>query len=170
MVLESWLSPWSSKWPATKLFFLGFVYASVGMFLAGKIFGSSASLVMVFFAVMGALPLFYWSVVREEKFDLEERSEFSLLVKHKELIIFFLALFIGMLCAFAFWYFVLPDATRTSFFVLQQQTIGDLNRNVATGNAIAPEKAFVLIALNNLRVLVSAIVFSLLYGSGALLF
>ncbi len=170
MVFEEFITSDSnpSWW---KVFVFGFIYATVGLFLAVQVFKSWASLVMVFLTVLACVPLFYSITVREERNVLVSNSEISLLRRHRTIIILFVVLFLGMLSAFAFWYYVLPNSS--SFFSLQQQTIGDMNSKISseavTGRASASSgKIFGLILLNNVRVLLSAIVFSLLYGTGAL--
>ena len=166
MVLESISNTLLTARKGPKLFVLGFVYATAALFLANWIFEEYVSLVMVFLAVMASLPLFYKTIIEEEAKDLTILKERTLLKEHSKAIKFFLILFIGLSVAFAFWYVALPADMSNSVFKVQTQTIANLNQHV-TGS-IAQVSLMNKIFLNNVKVMIFCILFSFIYGSGAI--
>lgn len=166
MVLESLLSPWKAERQPTRLLFLGALYCTVGIFLSLWVFRSESSLIMVFLSSMAAIPLVYNTIRFEGRKDLEGMDERTLLKEHAKALSAFIYLFIGMTIAYAFWYAVLSSDTITVLFETQQATISSIGAPV-TG-AATKFSAFSTIFLNNVRVLVFCVLFSFLYGSGAI--
>ena len=78
----------------------------------------------------------------------------------------FLLLFLGFFFSFMLWAIILPENISSSLFSIQYQTINSLNSEI-TGNAIMSSYG-VAIFLNNLKVLLFCIIFSFLYGAGAI--
>ena len=167
MVLESIFSAFSAERKPWKMFFMGFLYSSLAMWLALWIFKSHASLVMVFLTVLAAVPLMYSTIVLEEEKDMKGGSEKVLLKEHGKALSFFVFLFLGCTLAFTFWYVALPADLTLQLFSVQTQTIADINTPV-TGNAINSAAFFSRIFFNNLKVLIFCLIFSFLYGSGAI--
>ena len=75
-------------------------------------------------------------------------------------------LFLGFFIAFIVWYVVLPSDVTQILFRTQTETIQAVNG--ATGKAIDPLGPIVKIFLNNIRVLALCILFSFLWGAGAI--
>ena len=167
MVLESLMSPTSALKKPWVLFFVGLLYASVGLLLGWWIFEQYASLVMVFLTVMAAIPLFYYAIIKEESQDLLGLSEATLLKKHARVLLFFIVLFIGMTISYALWYAFLPVSHVSNIFSIQTQTIADINQQVA-GGFVGSLNVFKKIFLNNIKVMIFCILFSFLYGAGAI--
>jgi uncharacterized membrane protein SpoIIM required for sporulation len=149
-----------------RLFFIGFMYSTVGLFLSLWVFSEHASLVMVFFTVFACVPLLYSTMKLEEEKDVHIEDEKTLLKEHSKAISFLIMLFMGMIIAFSLWYTLLPAQTANSLFKVQTQMIINLNQQV-TGNA-TNITLFSKIFLNNLKVLIFCILFSFLYGAGAI--
>jgi uncharacterized membrane protein SpoIIM required for sporulation len=166
MVLESLLNPLRAERQPWVLALLGFLYGSLGLFLSLWIFEEQASIVMVFLTVMAALPLMYQTLRFEEEKDILFSQERALLKEHAKAIMFFLALFFGFVIAYTTWYVVLPFSLAQQLFTAQTQTITTLNQQV-TG-ALAQIGLMNKIFLNNVKVLIFCILFSFLYGSGAI--
>lgn len=166
MVLESLTNPFRAEARPLPLFFIGFVYASVAAVLSVWIFADYASLVMVFLTAMAAVPLFHNTMRVEEEKDILLQGEKSMLKEHSKAFTFFLFFFLGMVVAYALWYVVLPSATSSSLFSIQSQTIAGLNQQL-TGQ-FARVDLFSKIFLNNIKVLVFCILFSFIYGMGAI--
>ena len=166
MVLESLTNPFRAEARPLPLFFIGFVYASVAAVLSMWIFADYASLVMVFLTAMAAVPLFHNTMRVEEEKDILLQGEKSMLKEHSKAFTFFLFFFLGMVVAYALWYVVLPSATSSSLFSIQSQTIAGLNQQL-TGQ-FARVNLFSKIFLNNIKVLVFCILFSFIYGMGAI--
>jgi len=167
MVLESLLFPIKAEKKPWQMFFLGFLYASVGLFISLWIFRDQASLVMVFMITMAALPIFYNTMKLEESKDLLIDGESQILKEHNHAITFFMYMFVGMTFACALWYSVLPTEVVNSVFDKQVGTIQAINNQVS-GNVIQNLNIFSRILFNNLKVLAFSILFSLIYGAGAI--
>ncbi|MBI4141235.1 stage II sporulation protein M, partial [Candidatus Woesearchaeota archaeon] len=147
-------------------FFLGVFYSSIALFLSLWIFEEYAGLVMVFLTVMACLPLMYHLLAYEEEKDVEFFDERVLLREHSRAIVAYLLLFLGMTVGFSFWYVSLPSALATNVFQIQTDMISNLNQQV-TGNFLQINLVS-KIFLNNVKVLIFCILFSFIYGSGAL--
>src|SRR3989344_2664365 len=123
MVLESLLSPEKAENKPWELFFIGFIYATVGIFLALWIFRDQASLIMVFLIVIAAIPLVYNTMKYEESKDLIITKESSLLKEHSKAVTFFMFLFLGITMASVLWYVMLPADMTSLLFEKQTSTI-----------------------------------------------
>ncbi|MEM2915849.1 MAG: stage II sporulation protein M [Candidatus Woesearchaeota archaeon] len=166
MVLESLLNPFHAERQPWILVLVGFLYSSLGLFLSLWIFEEQASIVMVFLTVMAALPLMYQTMRVEEEKDIILSQERAILKEHGKAIRFFLALFLGFVIAYSLWYVALPSTLSQQLFSTQTHTISNLNQQV-TG-ALAQIGLMNKIFLNNVKVLIFCILFSFLYGSGAI--
>ncbi len=163
MVLESLISPWNAERHPWELLFIGFLYTSVAMALSLWIFKDYAGLIAVFFTVMFCIPLIYNTFrLEEEKIDYisEERS---LLQEHSRAILFLIFLFIGMTLAFSVWYVVLPQELSNSVFSVQMNTIIEINSRATSSTDLLSTIFF-----NNLKVLTFSILFSFIFGAGAI--
>jgi uncharacterized membrane protein SpoIIM required for sporulation len=168
MVLESLITPVAAEKRPLQMIVLGFVYTTIGIFLSLWVFKAESSLVMVFLAAMAAIPLIYNTVNLEEEKDLEGMEETWLLKEHSKALEAFVFLFIGMTIGFALWYTVLNPTTVSILFQSQANTIKAINPGMTGLAASEAFNAFTRIFLNNVRVLIFCIIFSFLYGSGAI--
>ncbi len=173
MVLENLIRPKKAEKKPFDLFFVGFLYASVAMFLSLWIFRDQTSLVMVFLTVMAALPLVYDTTKYEERKDESKLSESRLLKEHSKALSFFVFLFLGAVVSYSLWYILLPEKLTDSIFNTQISTIKNINTNifgidVITSKYITGSSLFGQIFANNLKVLVFSIFFSFFFGAGAL--
>lgn len=167
MVVESLLYAFKAEKSPWQMFFMGFLYTSIGIFMALWIFRSEASLVMVFIITMASLPIFYNTMRLEESKDLMMDSETALLREHNKAIAFLMYMFIGITLACALWYSVLPVSTISSLFDKQVGTIQTINNQVS-GNVIHSFNVFWKIFFNNFKVFVFSILFSFVLGAGAI--
>ncbi len=167
MVVESLLFPVKAEKKPWEMFFIGFLYTSIGIFLSLWIFRSQASLVMVFMITMAALPLFYNTMKLEESKDMLMDTESSILKEHNKAISFFMYMFIGIVVACALWYTMLPTTVISDLFDKQVGTIQAINNKVS-GNAINNLESFGKIFFNNFKVLAFSILFAFIYGAGAI--
>jgi len=176
MVLEGFIDTIKPENKAWKLILYGVILASVGSFLGLWIFRAYASLIMVFLVTMGCIPLVYAIIKREEEKDLTDLEEKVLLKEHAKALKTFMYLFIGVTFGLAFWYMVLPAGTVNALFESQISTLNTINpasiqtkvTGMVSGHAIGSFGALTDIFLNNLKVLVFCILFSFVYGSGAI--
>ena len=167
MVVESLMFPLKAEKKPCEMFFLGFLYTSIGIFLSLWIFRSEASLIMVFMITMAALPIFYNTMKLEESKDMIMDNETAILKEHNKAISFFMYMFVGITVACAVWYAFLPTTTLNNLFDKQVGTIQSINNQVS-GNVIHNLNAFWKIFFNNFKVLAFSILFSFVYGAGAI--
>ena len=167
MVVESLLFPLKAEKRPWQMFFLGFLYASIGIALSLWIFREQSSLIMVFMITMASLPIFYNAIKLEESKDMLIDNESAILKEHNKAISFFMYLFIGVTVACAVWYVLLPSSTINLLFNTQISTIQNINNQVS-GNVMDTLGAFGRIFFNNFKVLTFSILFSFIYGAWAL--
>ncbi len=167
MVLESIVNPLNAEKKPWEMFFIGFLYSSIGIVLAMWIFGDQASLVLVFLTVMACIPVVYNTMKLEESKDMRLTEERKLLLEHNKAIIFLMFLFIGVTLSCSLWYAFLPQDKYHVVFDKQISTIQTVNGNV-TGHAITRFNIFTKILTNNMKVLAFALLFSFVYGAGAI--
>ncbi len=167
MVVESLLFPLKAEKKPWEMFFLGFLYTSVGIFLSLWIFRSEASMIMVFMITMAALPIFYNTMKLEESKDMIMDNETAILKEHNKAISFFIYMFIGIVVACALWYSLLPTPTINQLFDKQVGTIQAINNQVS-GNVVHNLNVFWKIFFNNFKVLAFSILFAFIYGAGAI--
>lgn len=168
MVLESIINPEKEEKTPKDMLLVGFIYSSVGIFMGLWVFGYSASVPQIF---LTALPLV---VIVNNALKLEEektKHETTFLIKeHGPVLSLFMYLFIGLLVSYVFWFTVLPQDIVRNVFETQISTVEDITGEyiTPTGFAISRIKIFERILLNNISVLAFCILFSFLYGGGAI--
>jgi uncharacterized membrane protein SpoIIM required for sporulation len=166
MVLESLIAP-KKHISKKKAFFIGFTFASIAVLLSLWIFHDFASLALVFLTVLAAFPFVYNTIKIQEQEDLTNLSERTIMKDHSKALSTFLFLFFGFTIAFAVWYVILPSSMTNILFKTQADTILNINTRLAP-NAVNSMRVFSVIFFNNLKVLVFCILFSFIYGAGAL--
>ena len=109
MVLENLINPFTAKKHPWEMFFIGFLYNTIAIFLSLWIFEEYASLVMVFLTVMACVPFIYKTIKIEEEIDLKIKKEYVLLKEHSKVLIFLIFLFLGIMLSVAVWVVVLSS-------------------------------------------------------------
>lgn len=169
MVLESVVVPESWEEHPRRMLIIGFLYATVGMFLALWVFGKDASIAGIFLTTIPLVVIMYRAINYEEGKDMRICKEYLLMKEHMHILWFFLYMFIGMVLAYTFWFTVLPGDVIENLFSSQIEAVTAVSSKVATtGAAVSPTKVFELILVNNLQVLAFCIIFSFIYGAGAI--
>ncbi|MBW3014903.1 stage II sporulation protein M [Candidatus Woesearchaeota archaeon] len=166
MVIESIVNPFKARKKPYVMFFIGFVYSSLALFLAMWIFESHADLVTVFLTVMASMPFFYFTIKNEGDDSVKLLNERKLFKAHWKTLSTLLFLFLGMVVSFSFWYVIFPSALAAKVFSVQAQTIINLNQHIS-GNAVSSLTVLSRIFFNNVKVLVFCVLFSFIYGLGA---
>lgn len=182
------INPRKAERKSWELFFVGAFYASLSILLVNWIFSQDAVLsqysgiLVVTFTVMLSIPFVYYTIKLEEKKISEYSKEgtLSLLKEHRKAIYAFLWLFLGFVIALSFWYIMLSS---TQSFRAQIETYCLINRpanfeacvkqydikdvTTSIGFLSNTERLF-LIFTNNIYVLIFTLVFSLIFGAGAI--
>ncbi len=174
MVLESLINPVRAEHRPYQMIILGILYSSISIFLSLWIFYDYSSLVMVFLTVFACVPIVYNTVKLEERKDETRQKESTLLKEHAKALEAFMFLFLGIMISVVLWYLFLPALTGilhlpadtpNVLFSSQLETFNSINSG--TGMA-AQFGRFSLILFNNLKVLLFCILFSFIYGLGAI--
>jgi len=162
MVIESLIPIQRAESKPIAMLFLSFLYATIAVFVGIWIFPNYAGLTMVFFTVMALLPIMLRMI------SFEESKIFSRLANtmtHKDAMPFFVFMFLGTVLAYTFWFIVFPEAMVDTLFQIQINTIEQINSNISGGFSSGYMAAIIF---NNLRVLFFVLLFSFIYGAGAI--
>ena len=161
------------------MLFLAIVVSSVGMWIAYFTFPESASVLAIANIAIALVPIMHRLFVVEEVSEImKPGGAFGFLTRHGCALKIYTWFFIGLVISYAFWYVAMPMDVQASVFSqqdLELDKISDL-KNQLTGNAHMPITAcagdfwcwFQLVMYNNASVLLWAILFSFIYGAGAI--
>lgn len=169
------------------MFFIGIFYASVSILLVNWIFSQDvvlakySGILVVTFCVMFSMPFMYYTIKLEEEKNIKIEGWFKLLREHSKALKSLLWLFLGFIVAFSFWYVILSGSS--SSFRAQIETYCMINRPANFNECIsqygiqtqgkvtaflsAKDRLFAIFA-NNIYVLIFTLVFSLIFGAGAI--
>ncbi len=185
MVLESIINPRSAEKKPVKMFFVGLVYASLSIllvyliFLSDPVLSNFSGMIIITFCVMFSLPFMYHLITREEKEDESVENFFKLLKVHKDAIYAFMWLFLGFVIAFSFWSIIFESS---DLFNAQLRAYCSINNPSDIDSCISKysygrgdllgaatkEMKFFSIIENNIYVMGFTLLFSLIFGAGAI--
>jgi len=166
MAFKSILDPKKAEGHPWELFFVGLLYSSLAIILSIILFKEYSGIFSILIIVV-ASTYFMWNVIKlEEKKDTKIKKELPLLKEHGKAISLFLFLFLGFIVSFSLWHTFLPDEVSKDIFKAQINTISGIESEI-TGNAIHLGYGFSTIFFKNLKILGLAILFSFLFGIGA---
>ena len=171
MVLEYLINSKRAERKPWEMFFMGLIYPSVAIILSLWVFKNYVSFTMIGLTTIATVPLIYNSIKREEKKDILIKQERLRLREHSKVLSYFIFLFLGSIVAFTLWYVYSPPHQIQNIFGLQEETINNFDKNLlgdGIGNYINPNEFLGKIFLNNLKVLLFCLVFSLFFGAGAI--
>jgi uncharacterized membrane protein SpoIIM required for sporulation len=185
-MLESLINPKRAEKGPWKMFFIGLLYGSLSLLLVHFLFENDAvlskfsGLIVVLFCVMFSLPFMYFVIRNEEQEDEEITGFWGVWKVHGDAIYAFMWLFFGFVIAFSFWNILLQDSTLLN---AQIETYCSINspgtienciekysftsQTIST-NASADMARILSIIGNNFGVLVLTLIFSLVFGAGAI--
>ncbi|MEK6935665.1 MAG: stage II sporulation protein M [Nanoarchaeota archaeon] len=186
-MLEMLINPAKAEKQPWEMFFIGAFYAIISLFLVKWIFSGDpvlskySGILVVTFCVMFSIPFIYYTFKLEEERDLAVTGFKRLLVEHRSALFAMMFLFFGFVLAFSFWYVAFPGGNQN--FRAQIETYCMINKpanfndciaeygikdiSKTTGFLSAKEK-IVNIFANNIYVLIFTLVFSLIFGAGAI--
>ncbi|MCR4327242.1 MAG: stage II sporulation protein M [Nanoarchaeota archaeon] len=185
-MLESLINPKRAEKGPWKMFFIGILYASLSLLLVKLFFSGDPVLIkysgwiVVLFCVMFSLPFMYFIIRREEKEDETVEGVWQVWNAHKDAMYAFMWLFLGFVIAFSFWFLVLQESNLLN---AQIETYCAINRpsdvsgcveQYSTGTFLGPTgnaagmARFLSILQNNLYVMIFTLIFSLIFGAGAI--
>lgn len=184
-MLETLINPKEASKNPWKMFFIGLVYASLSLLLTHWFFSSDPALakasgmIVIVFCVMFSLPFMYYLIRQEEKEDEEISGFFDVWRVHKDAIYAFMFLFLGFVLAFSFFYIIIGDANLFNFQVDTYCRINNpynvenciqqsLPTPVTTTGSVTGGIRFLSILENNLYVMIFTLIFSIIFGAGAI--
>ncbi len=175
MILDFFFNPKKINKNIFLFFIIGLVYTSISILLSVFTFRNEASMLMIFLTVISIAPYIYFSIKHEEEEDLKLNSEKEILKKHSKTLMKFIFLFLGITLAFAFWFLVFDNFLVQDVYRAQIETYLSINpdakldflANNITGYVTNGLSNFITILLNNLMVLFFCLLFSFLFGLGA---
>ena len=189
-MLEMLFSPRMAKREPWTMFFIGLLYASLAILLVKWVFAGDfvnaeySGWILVIFIIMFSLPFMYYLIRDEEARDMNEEGSLRLLKEHAHALFSLMWLFLGFIVALSFWYIAfgpnhLFDAQIKTYCSINNPTnfdscvsdYGIKSADKTTGmitSSITTKDRFLLIFTNNIYVLIFTLVFSLIFGAGAL--
>jgi len=176
MVLEDLIPVHLAESKPLSVLPITFLYSTLAIFLALWIFPANAAIVAVFLTTIACMPLLL-SVIGFEKQKSETSKGYLRDVLFsffsngnpegtKTVLYFFTTMFLGLTLAITFWYAILPKDMIVNLFYLQLNTIKEINLGIS-GNAVMG-MYFGKIMINNMKVLAFSVLFSFIYGAGAI--
>lgn len=190
-MLEMLINPKRAAKHSWELFFIGLFYASLSILLVNWIFSQDvvlakySGILVVTFTVMFSMPFMYYTIKLEERRDIrsEGKGFLKMIREHNKALLSLLWLFLGFIIAFSFWYIVLASGSTANNFRAQIETYCMINRpanfnecieqyGIQTSGKVtaflSAKDRLVAIFANNMYVLIFTLVFSLIFGAGAI--
>ena len=184
-MLESLINPKRVEKGAWKMLFVGLLYGSLSLLLVHWFFARDvvlsqySGMLVVTFCVMFSLPFMYFIIKQEEEEDEEVEGFLKVWETHKDAIFALMWLFLGFVLAFTFWYILLQNST---LFNAQIETYCMINSPGNIENCVSEyalsesgisggatkELRFLSIMENNVYVMIFTLIFSLIFGAGAI--
>lgn len=182
------MNPKKSEKGPWKMFFVGLIYASLSLLLVHWFFKDSlaeaSGMIVVVFCIMFSLPYMYFIIKKEEQMDEQVEGLMTVWKIHKDAIYSLMWLFLGFIVAFSFWYIVLQDSNLLNFQVqtfcqinspnsidscISQYSFNNLNGAATSATGAATNSTrFLSIIENNVYVMIFTLLFSLIFGAGAI--
>ncbi len=188
-MLESMINPKRAEKGPIKMLPIGILYASLSILLVNWFFSGDpilseySGILVVVFCVMFSLPFMYFIIKREERLDEKVEGVFKVWKTHQRAIYSLMWLFLGFVIAFAFWYILLGNSTLFNAQVgtycminnpgdidgcVKEYNFNKMPGSISTGAASSNTQRFFSIIENNVYVMIFTLIFSLLFGAGAI--
>jgi uncharacterized membrane protein SpoIIM required for sporulation len=191
-MLESLINPKKAERRPWEMLFVGFLYGVVSLilvnliFMKSDVFANHASIIIVLFTTILCLPFFYYLVLFEERKEIKLKKERKILGEHGKAMLALLFLFLGLLLSYTLFTLLMPHEIVKKNFETQIYTYCSINMPYNIKSCIdfisegrlainKPRLDFKLlinrffnIFLNNLYVLLFCLIFSFVFGSGAI--
>jgi len=165
---------------------VGLLYGSLSLLMVNWFFASDAALsdasgmIVIAFCIMFSMPYMYYLVKFEEEEDESVEGLLSVWRAHSDALFAFMWLFLGFVISFSFWFIVLQNPNLLNFQVktfcainnpgsiddcVSQYSIGG---SVTGTGGMTKMGRFFTILENNVYVMIFTLIFSLIFGAGAI--
>ncbi len=173
MVLEQIYSASWIERKAIYAFLLGIAYSVIGIAFALFIFPEDPGLAAVALTTLILIPSVAKLLsIEEEQAALRDKFSFRYLwTDHRDIFKVYFFLFLGIFLSFAFFSIALPSMATSHLFEKQINMLGLASGDAvgeAAGEAGGYPFSFFSIFTNNLKVLIFCLLFSFVYGAGAI--
>jgi uncharacterized membrane protein SpoIIM required for sporulation len=184
-MIEMIIRPKRAQRHPWEMFFVGLFYASISFLLVSFVFRKDfvlregSGLLLVIFTVICCLPFVYFIIKLEEGKDIQIDDSGKLIKEHWKALVALMWLFLGFVVAFSFWHILMPEQSGQNFnFQIKtfcainspsnyDACISNYGVPSLTGSATGMN-TFLSIFSNNIYVLIFTILFSLVFGAGAI--
>jgi uncharacterized membrane protein SpoIIM required for sporulation len=184
-MIEMLIRPRKAERHPWEMLFVGLFYASVAFLLVTFVFGKDfvlsdgSGLLLVVFTVICCFPFIYYIIKLEEGKDIQINDSGKLIKEHSKALFSLMWLFLGLVIAFSFWYIAMPERAAQNFN-FQIKTFCAINSAnnydaclnqygiPATTGSATSMSSFISIFSNNIYVLIFTLLFSLVFGAGAI--
>ena len=185
-MLESIINPKSAERGPWKMLFVGLIYGALSIVLVEWFFSGDpvlskfSGMIVVTFCVMFSLPYMYFMIKQEEEEDEQVEGFFSVWKVHSDAIYGFMWLFLGFIIAFSLLYMVFQDSNLFNAQIETYCMINspgniedcvaryDFTQKITSTGAATKETRFLSIIENNVYVMIFTLIFSLIFGAGAI--
>ncbi len=184
-MLEFLVNPKKAERRPWEMLIIGFFYAAISVAIATFLFYRNptlekySSIFIVMFTTIFSIPFMYFLIKLEEKKELRIKEEKTLIEEHGKALSALLFLFLGFTIAFALAFILMPQGLVDVSFKAQLETYCSINpgdtkncegiTGAVTGDNIKTGLGGVSsILANNLLVMITILIFSLLFGAGAI--
>jgi len=191
-MLESIINPKKAERRPWEMLPIGFLYGLISLlivnfiFIKSDIFANHASILTILFSTILSLPFFYYLILYEEKKEMKLKKERKILKEHGKALLALLFLFLGLLLSYSLFALIAPKEITKRNFDAQLYTYCSINMPYNIENCIdyvvegrisisktVPKldlitKKFFDIFFNNLYVLLFCLIFSFIFGAGAI--
>ncbi len=173
MVLE-YLLGYEVKKPI-HLFGTGFFYSSIAIFVSAVLFFHAPSMVIVTFMTLPTVYIFTQILKRKSLEEVKVKSLLDLLTVNIDIVEMYTFLFLGMVAGIALWFSVLPASMADgllseqlfNLYSITQISAASASATATTTQAFGTE-IFMLIAMNNIKLVLLMAVLSFIFAAGAL--
>jgi len=191
-MFEFLVNPKKAEKRSWEMFFIGLLYSIIALalvdliFIKNSVFKGYASMMIILFAVMLCIPFVFYLIAYEERKDLALKKERRILKEHGKALAALTFLFLGILVGFSLSALILPSEYTKINFESQIHTYCNINMpydikscfDYISEGKISPSKLsvnfsssmdrFFGIFINNIYVLLFTIIFSFIFGAGAI--
>ncbi len=185
-MLEALINPKRAEKAPWKMLLVGLLYGSLSLILAhlfftqDQVLSKFSGLIVVTFCVMFSLPFMYYIIKKEEKRDEVIEGFRDVWKVHKDAIYALIWLFVGFVIAFSFWHIALHDHNllnaqiETYCSINYPSNVEDCVNQYSGGSSssitggITKGSRLMLILENNVYVLIFTLIFSIIFGAGAI--
>ncbi|MBI5636049.1 stage II sporulation protein M [Candidatus Micrarchaeota archaeon] len=180
MVIELLVKPEDAERKPYLMIGLGIIFATFAVLSVSALNLANPGVLIVAMASIIAIPFVYGLFSYEEStYENDKFLGSNTLARHFPIIVVLAGLFFGLIIGFTAWNLILPPEQAKAMFGAQLSELSAINSNFAgqftafTGHAVnlgsTQTEVFENLFVHNFQVLVLIILFSLIYGAGAVL-